>query len=145
MSRKPTTIHEMLVDYANRGCSRAMVCRELKWSRNKLYSIMEDLPPIPWKPFWQTLEYMDARRGIDFSKINTSEKMAAMRAMLPAARYSVLGKTGTVEELMGVLGPLCDVSACTIRKRLNRGYSVEDAFLLPNHKGTTAKALKMQK
>lgn len=129
------TIKELLTQYANRGYSRAMVRRELGWSRYRLDEFCEEYPDIPWKPFWQTIEYQYSLKDRNRTKTATPEHMAKMRsfAMKRHELYSVLGMTDILPNLHAALTEqkLCTVSASTVRRRLREGLDVETAFLLP--------------
>ncbi len=129
------TVKELLTQYALRGYSRAMVRREMGWSRYMLDAFCRDYPDIPWKPFWQTIEYQYSLKDRNRDKTATPTHMAKMRACAEDlhTQYSVLGMTGILPKLHAALKEqkLCTVSASTVRRRLREGLDVETAFLLP--------------
>lgn len=128
------TIKELLTQYANRGYSRAMVRRELGWSRYRLDEFCKEYPDIPWKPFWHTIEYQyslkDRNRALTSTREHMEKMWAAASRLYPT--YSVLGMTGTIPQLhMNLVEQgLCTVAEATVRRRIREGMDLEQAFLL---------------
>lgn len=128
------TIEELLTSYAKRGYSRAMVRRELGWSRYRLDSFCKDYPDIPWRHFSRTLEFMDSIRDRDRSKTTSPEHLEKMWAASyeRQPKYEVLGIHGTVRDIYRKLSAakLCTVSLHTVRRRIRHNVDLEQAFLM---------------
>lgn len=128
------TVKELLTSYAKKGYSRAMVRRELGWSRYQLDGFCREYPDIPWWPFWETIEYRNSLRDRDRSKTTSPGHLMKMwKASYELQnKYEVLGMKGTTRDLHTKLTEmkLCTVSLSTVRRRIRHNVDLEQAFLM---------------
>lgn len=128
------TVKELLTSYAKKGYSRAMVRRELGWSRYQLDGFCQEYPDIPWLPFWETIEYRNSLRDRDRSKTtSTGHLMKMWKARYDLQhKHTVMGVTGTVRDLYTHFTEmkLCTVSISTVRRRMREGLDIERSLLM---------------
>ncbi|MCO7058288.1 hypothetical protein [Pseudomonas juntendi] len=107
---------------AERGWSKTQTRKALELSTNKFWAILGVMPPLTWSGRRSSL-------GVSRSPSPAvTEALARARAARRARHlYTWNGRTGTVAELAA----FADASERTIRRRIQHGLTIDQAFSLP--------------
>lgn len=116
---------------AARGLSRRAVAGALGISYRKLRDMLDSMPPVEWPGPGRSVDFLRAhaaRRGQP-SEVARRALQRAHAIRRQRASHAVRGRTGTLAELVAAFG--VEVSASTVRRRLQEGMTLEQALFTP--------------
>ncbi|MGY1417411.1 hypothetical protein [Pseudomonas aeruginosa] len=116
---------------AARGLSRSAVAAALDMSMTKFRPLLDALPDIQWPAPGESVDFRrscEARRG-RFTPTNRAALEKARAVSRAKSLRTVRGVTGTIDELVQAFG--IEVSASTVRRRMQEGMPLEAALFTP--------------
>ena len=120
---------DFIRESASRGLSRSAVRQALGVSRYSFEAMLEAMPPIEWPARGCSIDNKRASRE-RFKVFNKEHHNLAMAARREQCLYTLPdGRKGSIEELRVLLKS--SISACSIRRRLAKGWNVIEAITAP--------------
>lgn len=116
---------------AARGLSRRAVADALDMGMYEFRGLLKALPDVQWPGPGQSVDFRrscEARRGF-FPPANRAALEKARAVARAKSLRTVRGVTGTIEELVQAFG--IEVSASTVRRRMQEGMPLEAALFTP--------------
>ena len=135
MNVKPIYTEAFIRSRARMDWSRSMVAEALGLPFRKLSVLLDQMPDVRWPQPHQSVAVKlsrESRRGVATEGLLRAASKAREGRYAKFKKYTIGEHTGTNREIYDIWGDLCSVSYSQIRRRLDRGMNVLDAYFKPN-------------